>query len=789
LKEDHLRILFVNPFWSARHPPLGLAYLSSFLQAYYEGEGLECHLYDEVAGDSDFSKVLDDFRPDIIAVTSVTSTFPRACELAAIVKAQRGAPCVVGGPHVTALPESIVGTAFDAGVCGEGEQTFLELVTAASRGHAIRDLKISGIVINTGQGLYVGPRRPLVPHLDKIPSPDRTLLRMERYVRSGTIAHGLMAKGTSVVPSRGCTWGGCDFCSSRLIWGNKVRFFSPSRVAEEVHDLVLKYGLNFVLFLDDNFTADEIWLSTLAAEFRQRRLIPPWFHFDCESLATSLTARKAELLASMGCVRIEFGFESGHPRILRRLKRGQTSVSDNEKAIRLCRAHGLRCYGNAIFGYFDETEDEFDTSVRWFNEMPLDYRAPHLYTPFPGTSGWREAVRRGLVDAKTARWETFMAPWEEDCLVVNQCRPRIELIKDLQAVRDQWNQSNRMLLIARSLSQMDRRALHSVLSQRQNRENFIEILGDARSLGLSCCVLIRNLINKLRRTVRQRRLDFLERVWSRVHPFMALPRWGPRMGFFWCYGDVLGRRLWCRQPVDTYQRAFLWDYLQPGMVVVDVGAHQGLYTILAARRCGSTGIVVAIEPAREQKKRLARNVWWNMCRNVRIHGEAVGAEVQAACPLYVVKGFETGGNSLRPIASDVASTWSVHSVFMVTLDKLCSDEHLENIDVLKVDVEGGERDVFAGAKELLSRKPRPLVLWEVSDRRTQAWGYKARETVITLLNLGFISLEIGDHVLLRHRLQDEYPSCDLLAVPQERWESFVKRMNSLGWRVIGPPDR
>src|SRR5271165_5588961 len=60
---------------------------------------------------------------------------------------------------------------------------------------------------------------------------------------------------------------------------------------------------------------------------------------------------------------------------------------------------------------------------------------------------------------------------------------------------------------------------------------------------------------------------------------------------------------------------FVEEYLQPGMTVLDIGAHHGLYTLLASKRVGGTGRVVAFEPSPRERGQLSRNVKINFCSN------------------------------------------------------------------------------------------------------------------------------------------------------------------------------
>ena len=257
---------------------------------------------------------------------------------------------------------------------------------------------LPGLAYQEGHRLVKTPPRPLIADLDKVPQPDYSLFAMrEHYTRPRALAHGFYAKGASLMPSRGCPYGDCSFCGSNLMWQRRVRFFSPQRVFQEMQHLVETYGLNSIIFLDDNFTTNRAWLAELAALVRGSDFFP-YFKFDCESIAEFLDDDKTAILKSLGCERIEFGFESGCQRVLSELKNQKAKLAKSIEAIDLCHKHDIKVLGNFIFGWFDETADEILETYDFIQQHPMDYVAWHTLAPYPGTRAWRlfEARAREL---------------------------------------------------------------------------------------------------------------------------------------------------------------------------------------------------------------------------------------------------------------------------------------------------------------------------------------------------------------------------------------------------------
>jgi FkbM family methyltransferase len=180
--------------------------------------------------------------------------------------------------------------------------------------------------------------------------------------------------------------------------------------------------------------------------------------------------------------------------------------------------------------------------------------------------------------------------------------------------------------------------------------------------------------------------------------------------------------------------AFVRQFLRPGMVVLDIGANEGFYTLFFARCVGIHGTVVSFEPSQRERRRLRINLWINFIKNVRVEEFALSAQ-ESELTLYVVETSETGCNSLRPPA--VEGPTRPVSVTSTTLDLFLRRNSLRRIDFMKIDVEGGEWSVLQGAVTALQTAPRPFMMIEVSDLRTRPWGYHSREIAKYLRNLDY----------------------------------------------------
>ncbi len=153
---------------------------------------------------------------------------------------------------------------------------------------------------------------------------------------------------------------------------------------------------------------------------------------------------------------------------------------------------------------------------------------------------------------------------------------------------------------------------------------------------------------------------------------------------------------------------FCRQLLQPGMVVIDVGANVGVYTFLAARCVGTTGRVYAIEPTPNCMACLKSTVVDNRLDRCVVPIEAaVGSQLGQVFLVF------SGASVFNRIVPDRAAAGGrrVKAVAQLTLDHLWESEHKPQVDLLKIDVEGAELEVLQGAQQLL-RSQEPIVMFE-----------------------------------------------------------------------------
>lgn len=171
------------------------------------------------------------------------------------------------------------------------------------------------------------------------------------------------------------------------------------------------------------------------------------------------------------------------------------------------------------------------------------------------------------------------------------------------------------------------------------------------------------------------------------------------------------------------------ETLQDGDTAIDIGAHIGEYTLIAAHLVGPEGQVHAVEPQPHAAEMIAMNGHLNQFDNVHIHKVAVGR-----VPGHIQFFYDqrTWGGLI--LLEGVNLT-----VRCITLDELAEEERLSYVRLIKIDAAGNEKDVLLGGQNLLKGEQPPVIICKFYNPQVvkERFGYEAREIVKILHEWGY----------------------------------------------------
>ncbi len=311
---------------------------------------------------------------DLVGISTITSTAPRAYHLADKVRAM-GIPVIMGGPHVTFLAEEALEHA-DFVIRGEGEGPLLAFLDAWEGDRDFR--QVPNLSFHAAAGRVHNPRRAEALALDALPFTDLSLLKPDRRIKLGRTT-------IPILTSRGCPFD-CTFCSVTGMFGKKYRFRSTENIIQELRNYNSRR--NIIFFYDDNFTANrERAKALLEAMIREN------FKFLWTTQVRADIARDAELVGLMkkaGCHTLYIGFESVNPRSLESMKKKQT-VAEITEAVKVLRRHRIRIHGMFVYGFDDDDWKTIKATVKFAKRAKLTSTQFLILTPLPG-SEWYEKI-------------------------------------------------------------------------------------------------------------------------------------------------------------------------------------------------------------------------------------------------------------------------------------------------------------------------------------------------------------------------------------------------------------
>jgi len=343
---------------SLRYQPLTLTTLAALIPTELNAD---VQLLDE-----GIAEVPLDLQADIVGMTVITGTAKRAYQLADHFR-RRGITVVLGGPHVTLIPDDAQPHA-DAIVVGYAEDTWPTLLRDFASGN-------------------LQPCYNQAPDLDLADRPfaRRELLPSNRYLTDNVFE-----------ATRGCIHN-CDFCVVPSAWGRKPY----QKPVEQVIADIRQHGARKLIFIDLNLIADRDYALRLFKALVQ--LSVQWY-----GLATVLLAEDEELLevaARSGCKGLLMGLESISPQNLRQSHKGFNAPDKYLRVVQRLHQHGIALQGCFVFGLDHDEPDVFYKTAEFAVQARIDLPRFAVVTPFPNTALYKRLEAEGRI--LTKNWELY----------------------------------------------------------------------------------------------------------------------------------------------------------------------------------------------------------------------------------------------------------------------------------------------------------------------------------------------------------------------------------------------
>ncbi len=389
-------------------PSMGLLLLAAVVRKM----GLTTKIIDAPSLNLGYSETMErifESPPLFLGITAVTTSVYKAAKLAGMVKERDSRIItIIGGPHLTAVPEETMRRfpEFDIGVIGEGEATVTELFdkfkglvtdgVLISRGkwdELSKELEgIRGLILRENGSFRVTDKRDTIKDLDSLPLPAWDLLPgfPGNYKPAAFKYRKLPA--TYVLTSRGCPHK-CIFCDTS-VFSRQFRYFSAEYMIEMIMLLYNQYGIREISFEDDTFLTFKKRLVRICESLIREKLDISW---SCNGRVHGVDRDILSLMKRAGCWQISYGIESGDQGILDFADK-HIKLEQVERAIALTSEAGILSKGFFILGFPFDSDETIERTIGFAKRLKLNDISVSMMTPFPGSQMYEIGQKHGTIN-------------------------------------------------------------------------------------------------------------------------------------------------------------------------------------------------------------------------------------------------------------------------------------------------------------------------------------------------------------------------------------------------------
>jgi len=327
----------------------------------------------------------------LVGIGAMTRMIRKAYQMADAVRAA-GVPVVMGGPHVTEVPDEPLGRDgeprhADAIALGEADQTWPQIIADAERG------TLKEVYAPVGaDGKEVKPSLdgyPVIPW-DRMDLDQFNLIKhFPKMARRLLSLFGMTWQSFHMIPiesGRGCPYG-CEFCTVTGFFGDSIRFRSDESVVNELLMLkALEKKLNgkiAVFFIDDNFAINPRRTKSLLREIIARKAQVPWVAQISMNLLRD--EELVSLIAQSGGKWIFMGLESIDPENLKSVSKGFNKPDEYKAILERLARHNLYAITSFIFGMDGDRPGVAERTLEVIRSWPPGLPVFGLLTPYPAT--------------------------------------------------------------------------------------------------------------------------------------------------------------------------------------------------------------------------------------------------------------------------------------------------------------------------------------------------------------------------------------------------------------------
>ncbi|MDP1728834.1 MAG: radical SAM protein [archaeon] len=380
-----------------------------------------------------FAKKIEEEKPDVLGISVLTNEYAEAGNIASRIAKQvnPNIKTVMGGVHAISSPEDAMQEkSLDFVVNGEGEYVFRDLCKSlAGKG----DLPQKGILFRKNDEVINLGRADFITDLDALPYPSYKGIDFMKYATRSqreTTERPLAMPFAHILTSRGCPYR-CCFCEAGLISGKKPRLRGVGHIQGELEQLIQNYEINAFIIDDDNWLIDKPRAKSLLKLFKNYNL--SWNPITVALY--QLDDEMVPLLKESGMHVAQISFESGVKRVLRDIVHKPLDLEKGKKMVDRLKSYDISTVANFIVGFPGETWDEIRETLKFAEDINVDYVKINIATPLPNTDLYEKARAAGYL-SKGFHFNQHL--WSRGWIETSEFKPQ-----DLKVLRAyEWDRIN-----------------------------------------------------------------------------------------------------------------------------------------------------------------------------------------------------------------------------------------------------------------------------------------------------------------------------------------------------------
>ncbi len=415
------RILFLNPpdpvllendksaGYAYFEPPLGLLSVYGYfkrevpdIEVLFCDANIELKFRSSLPYEQFLKKIIVDYQPQLVAIATLYySAISVFTETARIIKSLDSSVLTVfGGHYPTHLTsETMVDRNVDFAVLSEGELGLKDLCNAINNGTSLYN--VEGIAFRDNENNVVrNPRKTFWSGYERDASLPWADIPFELYFQEGRnvlyrVKEKESVKIAALTATRGCP-NHCSFCSSPKFWNRRWRKREISSIITEIKYLMSNYGVNTIVFNDENIAVHKRWFLELLSEIEKLKIT--WISGGGLSTRAINDDEIIKKMYDSGVGLFNLAIESGSDEVLKRVNKLSSVAEANDVVAK------IRKYGNGfIIGFFIvgfpfENWNGVLKTVNFAEKIDLDWKSLYCFQPFPGCELHDYCLANDLID-------------------------------------------------------------------------------------------------------------------------------------------------------------------------------------------------------------------------------------------------------------------------------------------------------------------------------------------------------------------------------------------------------